>query len=94
MHFMTLKLTPNLPAKSIHPYQDALTQNTWDFRGFDSSIILILRDGILISIGDFLDCLSQAILVGIILVGRLGVFGTLSRRPAQSATIPRTTCES
>ena len=51
-----------------------LRTSIMDFRGFDSSIILILRGGILMSIGDFLEDLSQAILVGIMLVGRLGVF--------------------
>ena len=45
-----------------------------DLRGFDSSIILIERGGILMYIGDFPESLSQAILVGILLVGRLGVF--------------------
>ena len=44
-----------------------------DIRGFDSSIIFILRAGILMSIGNFPEVLSQRILVGIILVGRLGV---------------------
>ena len=44
-----------------------------DFRGFDSIIILILRGGILMSIGNFPESSSQAILVGIMLVGRLGV---------------------
>ena len=44
-----------------------------DFRGFDSSIILIIRGGILMTIGDFPENLSQAILAGIMLVGRLGV---------------------
>ena len=44
-----------------------------DFRGFHSSIILNIRDDIFISIGDFLESLSQAILVGIMLGGRLGV---------------------
>ena len=44
-----------------------------DVRGLDSSIILILRGGILMSIGDFPESLSQSILVGIMLVGRLGV---------------------
>ena len=44
-----------------------------DFGGFDSVIILILRSGILMSIGSFPESLSQAILVGIILAGRLGV---------------------
>ena len=46
----------------------------WKFRGFDSSRILISRGGILMLIWNFLEILSQAILVGIILVGRLGVF--------------------
>ena len=44
-----------------------------DFRGFDSSRILILRGGIPMSIGNFLESLSQAILAGRFLVGRLGV---------------------
>ena len=44
-----------------------------DFRGFDSSNILILRGGILMSIGNLPEVLSQRILVWIILVGRLGV---------------------
>ena len=44
-----------------------------DFRGFDSSIMLNVRGGILMSTGDFPESLSQAMLVGIMLVGRLGV---------------------
>ena len=44
-----------------------------DFKGFDSSIILRLRHGTPRPIGDFPESLSTAILVGIILVGRLGV---------------------
>ena len=44
-----------------------------DLRGFDSSVILISRGEILMSVGSFLESLSQAILVGIILIGRLGV---------------------
>ena len=52
---------------------DDLRSKMVDFRGFDSSTILILRGGILMSKGDFPKSLSQAILVGIILVGRLGV---------------------
>ena len=47
-----------------------------DFRRFDSSIIFIIMGGILMSIGDFPEGLSQAILVGIMLVGRLGVLRT------------------
>ena len=44
-----------------------------DFGGFDSNTILILRGGIFMSIGDSPESLSQHILVGIILLGRLGV---------------------
>ena len=44
-----------------------------DFRGSDSSIILVLRGGFPSPIGKLLVSLSQAILVGIILVGRLDV---------------------
>ena len=44
-----------------------------DFRGFDSSIISISRGGIPRPIGDFPKSLSQAILAGIISVGRSGV---------------------
>ena len=51
----------NLPAKIL------------DFGGSDSSRVLISRGGILMSTGDSPASLSQAILVGIILVGRLGV---------------------
>ena len=50
-------------------YTANLRTTILDFRGFDSIIILILRGG-----HDFLESLSQAILAGIILVGRLGVF--------------------
>ena len=44
-----------------------------DVRGFDSNIILNSRGGILMSMGNFMEILSQQILVGVILVGRLGV---------------------
>ena len=50
-----------------------------DFRGFDSNIILILRGGILMSIGDFQQVLSQGVVAGIILVGRFGVVVFSSR---------------
>ena len=57
----------------------ALTANLrtsiMDFRGFDSSIILIMRGGILMSMGNFPESLGQAMLVGIMLIGRLGVTG-------------------
>ena len=44
-----------------------------NFRGFYSSGILILRGGILMSIGNIPEISSQQILVGIILAGRVGV---------------------
>ena len=50
-----------------------LRTNIMDLGGFESSKILILRGAILMSVGDFPESLSQAILVGIMLVGRLGV---------------------
>ena len=46
-----------------------------DFGGFDSGRILIIRGGIPRPIGNLQESLSQAILEGIISVGRLGVFG-------------------
>ena len=49
-----------------------LRTNIMDFRGLDSSIIIILRGGIPRPVGDFPESLSQAIfLVGVMLVGRL-----------------------
>ena len=59
---------PNLRAKIL------------DCRGFDSSTILMLRGGILMSIGEFPESLSQAILAGIILVGRSGRTGLFAVR--------------
>ena len=58
---MVNTITPNLPTNIV------------DFRGFDSSTILVQRGGILMSVGDFPGSLSQAMLVGTGLVGRLGV---------------------
>ena len=52
-----------------------LRTKTRDFRGLDSSRILIQR-GILMSIGDSPEGLSRQILAGIILAGRLGVVKT------------------
>ena len=54
--------------------------NIADFRGFASNIILIQRGGILRPIGNFLESLSQAMLVGGMVVERLGVHLT---RPPQ-----------
>ena len=50
-----------------------------DFRGFDSRI---LRGGIPRPVGNLPECLSQAILVEIILVGKLSVFCPDSGRGA------------
>ena len=47
--------------------------NIVGFRGFDSSIILIYRGGIPRPIGDSPESLRPAMLVGTMLVGRLGV---------------------
>ena len=52
-----------------------LPTNITDFGGFDSSIILMLRGGIPRPVGNLPESLSQAMLVGIMLVGRLGVEG-------------------
>ena len=60
------------------------------FRGFDSSIILILRGGIPRPMGNLPESLSQAILVGIILVGRLGVFILTGKQSAQLRLISQT----
>ena len=57
----TPQSTANLPSKIL------------DLRGFNSDIILILRGGILMSIGNPTEIMSHQILVGIILAGRLGV---------------------
>ena len=72
---------PKRPSVKKHEIcSDPITANLrtkiLDFREFDSSIILILRGGIPRPIGNFPESLSQAILVGIILVGRLGVVPT------------------
>ena len=50
--------TPNLPT------------NIMDFGGFDSRLMLSLKGGILMSIGKLPESLSQAMLVGVILVYR------------------------
>ena len=50
-------------------------------RGFGSSRILVLRVGILMSIGNFPETLSQQILAGITLAARLGVV-SVARLPS------------
>ena len=62
--------------RDVRPRELASTANPptniVDFSGFDSSIILVLRGGIPRSIGNFPESFSQAMLVGTMLVGRLG----------------------
>ena len=67
-----------------------LRSNIMDFGGFDSSRILILRGGIPRPIGNFPENLSQAIFVGIMLVGRLGVspLASGSQRRTRSMSKP------
>ena len=62
------------PVLDIRDTANLLT-NIMDFRGFDSSIILSLNCSIPRPIGYFPESLSQAISVGIMLAGRLGVLG-------------------
>ena len=65
---------PGPPSPEGNRYRDtANLPKILHFRGFYSSIILILRAGIPRPMGNFPESLSQAILVGIIIVGRLGV---------------------
>ena len=49
-----------------------LPTNIVDFGGFDSSIILVLRGGILVPTGDFPENMSQAMLVGCNFSRRIG----------------------
>ena len=48
-----------------------LRAKTLDFRGFDSIRVVIPRVGILTSMGNFPEILSQTVLAGVVLVGRL-----------------------
>ena len=59
-----------------------------DFRGFDSSRILMLRGGILMSRGNFPEILSPQILVRIISAGRLGVPHPMRCRNAPFVATP------
>ena len=63
-----------------------------DFRGLDSSIILNLRGGIPRPIEDFPEGLSQAMLVGIMLVGRLGVSSVAGVREVCNGQFPLPDC--
>ena len=60
-----------------------------DFRGFDSSRISILGCGIPRSIGNIPESLSQGILAGIILVGRLALpSGKHGKAPGTKEQLP------
>ena len=58
-----------------------LRTNIMEFRGFDSNIILSLRGGIPRPTWNFPESLTQAILVGEMLVGRLGVSALGAKPP-------------
>ena len=58
-----------------YQYDYSTRHKLMDFRGFDSNIILIERSGTPNPIGNLTESLSQAILVGVMSVGRLGVVG-------------------
>ena len=66
-------VAPTLAALAAMAATAYLRTEILDFRGFDSSRILILRGGIPRPIGNS-ESLSQEILAGIILVGRLCAF--------------------
>ena len=67
------RATPRLVTSSASYNTANLPTNIVDFGGFDSSIILIQRGGIPRPLGDFPESSSQAMLVGIMLGGGLGV---------------------
>ena len=66
-------LPPRPRERPTSHHTASLRSNIVHFRGVDSSIVLILGGGIPRPIEDFPESLSQAILAGILLVGRLGV---------------------
>ena len=63
---------PRRPVR-LPNYTANLRTSIMDFRGFDSSIILILRGGILMPIGNFPESLTQAMLADAMSVRRLCV---------------------
>ena len=80
MHYTLYTVHCKLCTRSLRAFSSTanLRTNIMDFRGFDSNIIIIIRGGIPRPIGNLPECLSRAILVGIMLVGRLGA---RSKRP-------------
>ena len=69
---MTINHSSNDNTNNTNNTSNSFPSNIVDVREFDSSIILILRGGIPRFMGDLPECLSQAILEGTMLVGRLG----------------------
>ena len=74
--------TFNIMSLNSMEYTTNFCTKITDFRGFDSSIVLMLRGGIPRPIGKFPESFSQAILIGVILVGRLGVTESTRGQPA------------
>ena len=56
----------------IYIYTANLRTNIMDVRGFDSTMILMLRGAILMSIGNFPEVLSQAMLVECNVIREIG----------------------
>ena len=57
---VSLRSRPSAPAPCLRQHRTTnLGTKILDFRGFDSSIILIIRGGILVSMGEVLESLSQ-----------------------------------
>ena len=76
-------MSRNISYMCTHTYRarhNTTTCNTWpcNMNG-DSSIISVIRGGILMYMGDFPKVSSQGISVGIILAGRLGVYARIAR---------------
>ena len=71
-------VTPNLPTNIV------------GFRGFDSITILIQRGGIVMSIGNLPESLSRAMLVGTMLVERLGVVCKMAAHTHAYTASPQT----
>ena len=68
-----LEVGPVQPLVDLRMAMANLRTKILHFRGFDSSIIYMPRGGIPRPIGNLPESLSQAIVVGVILAGRLGV---------------------
>ena len=81
-------IPPNAPGSSQKSSTANLRTNIMDFRGFDSSAIINFRGELPRHVGVFPEIMSQAILAGIILVGRLGVLTPPLRIPPSPGLRP------